>query len=286
MSSYHVTLILLHPLGFLHLTFVIAGVFTAEEIITPPLKVHIWCAVPCQPLPTEPPPSCHSPPQLTARLLRTFLWQSFLSVITFFLSFPTQVSPRLVTILPVFFSVRSSGESLPLFMFKNIISPPSIRFSPGIIFPDANPYIWTYLSVITMHKEHLNHWGKHWILTDSWHHLPGCKQIQVTFWKLHTNLLLSDGLQIPFWLWTPCSFQLRAGKKLSLNNDYTSASHGSPKRKICHFTSTFTVAILTKCPYATSSEHWVYAYLHRMCEEEHSSFTATSLRTVFCSCSI
>lgn len=62
--------------------------------------------------------------------------------------------------------------------------------------------------------------------------------------------------------------QLRAGKKLSLNNDYTSASHGSPKRKICHFTSTFTVAILTKCPYATSSEHWIYAYLHQVCEQQ------------------
>lgn len=141
MSSYHVILILLHPLGFLRLNFVIARVFTAEEIITPPLQVHIWCAVPCQPLPAEPSPSCHSPSQLTAHLLHSFLWQSFLSVITFFLSFPPQISPRLVTILSVFFSVRSSGESLPLFVFKNIISPPSIRFSPGIIFPDANPYI-------------------------------------------------------------------------------------------------------------------------------------------------
>lgn len=141
MSSYHVILILLHPLGFLHLKLVIARVFIAEEIISPPLKVHLWCAVPCQPLPTEPSPSCHSPSQSTAHLLHTFLWQSFLSVVTFFLSFPTQISPLLVTILSVFFSVRSSGESLPLFVFKNVINPPSIGFSPGIIFPDVNPYI-------------------------------------------------------------------------------------------------------------------------------------------------
>lgn len=113
-------------------------------------------------------------------------------------------------------------------------------------------------------------------------HLPGCKQIQVTLWKLHANTQLSVRLQIPLWLWASHSLQLRAGKKLGLNNDYTSASHGCPKSKICHFTSTFTVAILTKCPYATSSERWIYAYLHQVCEQEWSSFTATSLRTVLC----
>lgn len=72
--------------------------------------------------------------------------------ITFFLSYPTQINSLLFTILSVFFSVKSSGESLSLFMFNNFINPASLEFSPGIIFPDANPYIWSYLSVIKMHR--------------------------------------------------------------------------------------------------------------------------------------
>lgn len=155
--------------------------------------------------------------------------------------------------------------------------------SPGVIFSEANPCIWSHLSVTTMHNIRNTYWWMCWTVTKIISTIFQVTKIQVTFWKLHMNLLLSNGLQ-PFQLWTLHSFQVREGKKLSLDNDYTSASHRSPKRKICHFTSTFTVAILTMCPYATSSKHWICAYLHQMYEQERYSFTATSLRTVFCFC--
>lgn len=184
--------------------------------------------------------------------------------------------------LPYFsFLLSQIFGQITLFLFKKPCLY-RIGLSLGIIFPDANPYIWSYLSVKGRHKEDNTLMNALDCNKNYEQHLPGCKQIQVTFWKLQANLLLSVRLQIPFWLGASHPLQLRAWKKLSLNNDYTSVSHGSPKRKICHFTSTFTVAILTKCPYATSSEHWIYAYLHQGCEQEWSSLTAASLRTVLC----
>lgn len=256
-------------------------------MITLSLKLHIWCAVPCQPLPIRHLPLVTVLP--SKQITRSKLFFGRVSCLSnhhllslFSYPNPSSFTYHIASFLlsQVFCWVTS------LFTFKNFISPASMGFRPGITFPDANPYIWSYLSVITMYEKHINHWWMHWTVTKTVGTIFQVANAQGTFWKLHANLLLLDGLQISFWLWTPRSFQLRAGKKLSLNNDYTSPSHRSPKRKICHFTSAFTVAILTKCPYATSSEHWIYAYLHQMHEQEWSSFTATSLRTVFCSCSI
>lgn len=147
---YHIILILLHLLGFLHVVCHRLSFYNWRDDNSSTETTYLVChAMPATPhwdiLLSQSLPVNRSPDP-------SFYLAEFLvcpTIITFFLFFHTQTSLLLLTILSVFSSAKSSGESLTLFLFKNFISLASTGFSP----------------VITMHKKHINYWLMHWIVT-------------------------------------------------------------------------------------------------------------------------
>lgn len=159
-------------------------------------NLHVLCAILCQPFPTEISPCCYSLFQLTDCLLQGwgFFFINFLSVqFLLFLHHLIFLHKSVLFYLPYFsFLLSQIFWRITLFLFQNFINPVFIGLYSALrSFPDANPYIWSHLSVIAMHKEDYTLINALDCNKTPEQHLPGCEQIQVTFWKLHENLLLS-----------------------------------------------------------------------------------------------